>query len=308
MPRFFWVDNVVLTHYARLIKPAGVAIYSALCMHADRQQEAHISLDTICAETGIETREAVLKYLNLLEQHGLIAIVRRPDRRGNVYRLLDVVGEPGTPRPNKPSARVIGAPPAPTPQPVNGTKPVNQAVGKSVDNTTPAAPDTPGTVGFADTSAQELSATPTSTVGISNSSGERTVGKTDSNSPELSVLPTHTRLKTRQSRLPDVSDDDDTHPRARGQGRSSSSPGISRLNLETQYGERAVKMALEVAEGAGKPGSIRYAAGILRNWQREGTMPRKARGINPYDWEPVTRDAGTDPSEWETIGEEGIDS
>lgn len=59
-------------------------------------------------------------------------------------------------------------------------------------------------------------------------------------------------------------------------------------------------MALEIAENAGKPGSLRYAAGVLRNWAREGTMPRKARGINPYDWEPV-RETETNPDDWTAI-------
>jgi hypothetical protein len=85
-------------------------------------------------------------------------------------------------------------------------------------------------------------------------------------------------------------DDDDARARggrrAKSAGRSSSSSSsrISRVDLESQYGERAVKMALAAAEAAGKPGSLRYAAGILRNWDNEGTMPRKARGVNPYDW------------------------
>lgn len=103
----------------------------------------------------------------------------------------------------------------------------------------------------------------------------------------------------------DIKDDDDARARVNGRhaarvSRSSSSSGISRPDLESQFGERAVKMALEIAENAGKPGSLRYAAGVLRNWEREGTMPRKARGINPYDWEPV-RETETNPDDWVSI-------
>lgn len=274
MPRFFWVDNAVLTQYARHIKPQGVAIYSALCMHADRNQEARTSLDTICGETGIETREAVLKYLGILEQHGLIAIIRRPDRRGNIYRLLDVFSEPGTPRPNKPSARVIGQPPAAPPVPANGVQQVKQDVDKSAE----PADNSTGTVGYTDTSETELSATPTSTVGYTDTSETGTVGVADSKAPELSATPTPTRLKTRHKQKLDIPNDDDT--RARGAPGSSSS--LSLEALEDKHGREAVREALRIAGDAGKTGSLKYTAGILRNWAREGTGPPASERVNPY--------------------------
>ena len=286
-PRFYWIDNAVLTQHARHIKPGGLAIYNVLCMHADRNQEARISLDTICTQTGIETREAVLKYLKLLEERGLITIVRRASRAGNVYRLLDLYGAPDAPRPSKPSARIIGDMPA---------KPVKQAVDKSakpVDNFA-------GTVGISDSSAQELSVLPTPVVGISDSSVDGTVGNSDSKAQELSEFPTLTRLDTRLVR-PRLIQDDDRRARA---GKSSSSPDLTRPDLEEKYGERAVRMALEIAETAGKPGSLRYARGVLRNWEREGTTPRRARGADPYAWEPVSE---TDTAEFVSItdGQEG---
>lgn len=261
-PRFLWIDHIVLTQYGRLIKPAGIAIYSVLCMHANRNQEAQISLDTICAETGIETRDSALKYLALLEQHGLIAIIRHTDRRGNVYRLLDVVANPGAPRPNKPSERK------------NGKQPVNQDVDKSAAPVDKSA----AIADVADSSPEELSKISTPPVEKFDSSANGTVGIFDSNTPEVSKISTLTRLDARHKQELDVLDDDDAP--AREDGRSSSS--LSLASLEDQFGPETVQEALAIAAGAGKTGSLRYAAGVLRNWAREGTGPPKSKRINPY--------------------------
>lgn len=268
---FYWIDKCIPTQYARLIKAQGIALYNALALHADRNQEARVSLDTLCNESGIETREAVLKYLGLLEQHGLIAILRHRGQRGNVYQLLDVVANPGATRPNKPSA-----PPAQAPTATNGHKPVIQAVDKSAKTVDKSA----GIVGVADNSPNELSATPTVIVGYTDNSSDSIVGYTDNSGRELSATPTQTRQETRQKTRQDNQDDDE---RAREAPRSSSSspqPGTRKV-LEAEFGTEAVREALVIAAGAGKTGSLRYAAGILRNWEREGTGP-PAQRINPY--------------------------
>lgn len=266
---FYWIDKCIPTQYARLIKAQGIALYNALALHADRNQEARVSLDTLCNESGIETREAVLKYLALLEQHGLIAIIRHRGQRGNIYQLLDVVANPGATRPNKPSA-----PPAQTAPSLNSHKPVNQAVDKSAESVDKST----GIVGCTDNRPNELSATPTVIVGYTDNSDDSIVGYTDNSSPELSATPTQTRQKTRQKTRQDNPDDDD--PRAREAPRSSSSLSLSAL--EDQFGTETVREAFLTAAAAGKTGSLPYAAGILRNWAREGTGPPASERINPY--------------------------
>ena len=276
-PGFYWVDNHVLVAYAGRIKPHGIAIYSALCMHAGRSQTTHVSLDTLRAETGIDTKESVLKYLAVLQEVGLIRITRRPGRAGNVYQILDVFSNAGAVRPSKPSARIVGDVPA---------KPVKEAVDKSAKPVDKSATSGQGMVGVTD---------------HSEKNGRRNrplpdaemVGVTDHSGDKWSATPTGTRENI--DTIVRIEKDDDRRARA---GKSSSSPDLTRPDLEEKYGERAVKMALEIAETAGKPGSLRYARGVLRNWEREGTTPRRARGTDPYAWEPVNE---TDAAEFVSI-------
>lgn len=75
----------------------------------------------------------------------------------------------------------------------------------------------------------------------------------------------------------DPTKDDDEPPSS-----SSSSPAPSWESLESQYGPDMVRRAIDAAPDV-KRTSVRYIAGILKNWTREGTARRvKPARSDPY--------------------------
>lgn len=78
----------------------------------------------------------------------------------------------------------------------------------------------------------------------------------------------------------DLLKDDDEQPSSS----SSSSPAPSWEMLETQFGPDMVRRAIDAAPDV-KRTSVRYIAGILKNWTREGT----ARRVKPARSDPYAR-------------------
>lgn len=247
---FYWIDDALNLKYAPTIKAAGLAIYTVLALHARRTGRCSLSLDTIAHEAGLSTREAVISGLARLEEAKLVRVDRSPGRKANEYTLLDIF-EPANQRPSKPSKPASSAP----------------------------------TVGKADSSSPQLSVFPDSTGGFS----APTVGKTASLSLQLSEKPTQTRQQ--QTIEPNIEPDDDDRRATDAQSvdksvdksSSSSIPNFQNWEeLKTHYGDDAVARAIAAARDD-KKDSLRYVAGILLNWQREGTAQRRRGGRERSD-------------------------
>ena len=93
---FFIVDNVIIDHYASIIGPFPTLVYSALCRHADYStRETFPSLSTIAKELGI-SRMTVIRAIQCLVTHGLIARKSRKSKSGdpdtNIYIILEPWG------------------------------------------------------------------------------------------------------------------------------------------------------------------------------------------------------------------------
>jgi hypothetical protein len=89
----FFVDNAIIDEYGDQLGPYGLAVYVALCRHADiDSQECYPSHRTLAKETGMKTA-SVRKALHNLEALGLVSIKGRCREDGsqtsNLYTLLE---------------------------------------------------------------------------------------------------------------------------------------------------------------------------------------------------------------------------
>jgi len=88
---WFYLDNEYLNGLGKYLGLPAIGIYVSLCRHADNEQRCFPAQELIAEELGISNR-TVIKYLNLLRKHNVIAIER--ERKGrkwaqNVYYLID---------------------------------------------------------------------------------------------------------------------------------------------------------------------------------------------------------------------------
>lgn len=87
----YYIDNELLELCGDILKPHGIAIYNVLAKHANsKTQRCFPSYETIMKQSGVGRRNTVTKYLNLLEEHNLIAIERSVGKKPNLYFLIDV--------------------------------------------------------------------------------------------------------------------------------------------------------------------------------------------------------------------------
>jgi hypothetical protein len=101
-PRRFFVDNTIIYDYGPVIGPYGIAVYCALCVHADKDtQNCYPSHRLLAKEIGCSERK-VRDVLKQLKDLGLIAVHhrKRKDNNGqttNDYFLLDPPARDATP-------------------------------------------------------------------------------------------------------------------------------------------------------------------------------------------------------------------
>jgi hypothetical protein len=88
-PGWFRVDDEIIDVYGPEIGCHGIAVYSALAKHADRQEESYPGLRLLCKELKIG-RKKLLETLDQLKVLGLIDIEPGDRKSVNVYTLLDV--------------------------------------------------------------------------------------------------------------------------------------------------------------------------------------------------------------------------
>ncbi|HUT15014.1 MAG TPA: helix-turn-helix domain-containing protein, partial [Anaerolineae bacterium] len=91
--RRFFIDNVIVRGYGWIIKAPGIAIYNALCLHADLEdQNCWPSQQLVADEIGVSLT-TVKHYLRLLRELGLVGWQHRDEeglgQTSNIYYLLD---------------------------------------------------------------------------------------------------------------------------------------------------------------------------------------------------------------------------
>jgi hypothetical protein len=88
----FCVDDAYVNGWAKHLKPSALAVYVSLCRHADKEQSAFPSQETIAKEHGIGVR-TVKSKIKLLEQWNIIKREKVRSKEGkwlnNTYYLLD---------------------------------------------------------------------------------------------------------------------------------------------------------------------------------------------------------------------------
>lgn len=88
----FFLDDAYVNGWAKYLKPFALAVYVSLCRHADKEQSAFPSQDTIAKEHGI-SRRTVIDKLQLLQQLNIIRFEKVRSKKGkwlnNTYYLLD---------------------------------------------------------------------------------------------------------------------------------------------------------------------------------------------------------------------------
>lgn len=91
---WFWLDNVLLDEYAKVIGPNATLVYIALSRHADNElQNCWPSMDTIAEKCGIKSRNTVAKGIKMLQTYNMIEVQESINpangkRLNNVYTLL----------------------------------------------------------------------------------------------------------------------------------------------------------------------------------------------------------------------------
>ncbi|MCE9585055.1 helix-turn-helix domain-containing protein [Candidatus Nomurabacteria bacterium] len=86
----FWVDNEIIEKYGPKLKSSGIAIYCTLARHANsKTQSCFPSYPTIMKFSGIGKRNTVSKYIKIIEELGLILVLRNKKRQPNIYFLMD---------------------------------------------------------------------------------------------------------------------------------------------------------------------------------------------------------------------------
>ncbi len=88
----FCVDDAYVNGWAKHLKPSALAVYISLCRHADKEQSAFPSQETIAREHGIGVR-TVKSKIKLLESWNIIRREKVRNKEGrwlnNTYFLLD---------------------------------------------------------------------------------------------------------------------------------------------------------------------------------------------------------------------------
>lgn len=88
-PGWFRMDDEIIEVYGPEIGVHGIAVYSALCKYANKEESSHPGLRLLCEKLKIG-RKKLLDTLAKLESVGLIEVEPGDRVSVNVYTLLDV--------------------------------------------------------------------------------------------------------------------------------------------------------------------------------------------------------------------------
>ena len=304
---WFWIDNEVLDRFGPQIGAYGLAVYAALARFADgHTRVAFPAVLTIATQLGIH-RTTVITAIKSLEntEPPLITVTFGGGRTANTYTLNDLspqMNSKDSPHPKQHAA---------TPTAAVGHTDSSRRPQRQQLSATPTA-----AIGHTDSSyrpqRQQLSATPIAAIGHSDSSYR------PQRPEQYSYNNTHITIPIEQ-------DDDDARAREHARANddnalsssSPSSPSSPSLesssfqppvletweDLEGEYGVELVRQAVEAAP-EDKRNSLKYVAGILKNWRREGADQRRNRRKRS---DPFTHDAGGAGGAEEVCAPDGAD-
>lgn len=86
---WYWIDRGILKLYGRIIKPSGIAVYSALAYFANNKNQACFpSQRAIANLVGLE-RRTVIRKIGQAKRLGLISVVKK--RGSCLYVLLSPI-------------------------------------------------------------------------------------------------------------------------------------------------------------------------------------------------------------------------
>lgn len=86
-PGYLRVYNDLFDKFGAVLGPYGLAVYMALCRHADQDDECWPAYGTIARETGMSRRKAIYEIQKMEQLH--IIEVERNHHTSNVFALLD---------------------------------------------------------------------------------------------------------------------------------------------------------------------------------------------------------------------------
>lgn len=92
-PGWHWADNKIIDAYGAKLKPYGLAIYYALCRHANQNGECWPSYTTLAEETGMSRDKAMRTVKELLKLKLIEKQTRQYARKGpasNLYILVKI--------------------------------------------------------------------------------------------------------------------------------------------------------------------------------------------------------------------------
>ena len=77
---WYWVSKSILSHYGRILKSSGLAVYNALASYANsKSQTCFPSQQTIADRIGL-CRETVNRKIKILKKIRLVKVIRNKDR------------------------------------------------------------------------------------------------------------------------------------------------------------------------------------------------------------------------------------
>lgn len=98
-PGWHWAYHEIIDEYGGKLGPHGLAIYYALCRHANENRECWPSYQTLAHETGMSRRQAIREVGRLLAMGFIGKVSRFEDKYGdqdtNLYVLLDPTPQKG---------------------------------------------------------------------------------------------------------------------------------------------------------------------------------------------------------------------
>lgn len=98
-PGWHWAYHETIDKYGSKLGPHGLAIYYALCRHANENRECWPSYQTLAHETGMSRRQAIREVGRLLAMGFIGKVSRFEDKYGdqdtNLYVLLDPTPQKG---------------------------------------------------------------------------------------------------------------------------------------------------------------------------------------------------------------------
>ena len=275
---WLWIDNEVVDRFGPQIGAYGLAVYAVLARFADnRTRVAFPAMPTIAALLNV-SKNTILTAIKSLEstEPPLLTVTVGGGRSANTYTLNDL----------SPHKRL----PSPTPQ---------EAIADHTNGSRAPREGQPFTTRMAPL--HHVKGTPSPREGelysYNYTHGTIPIEQDDDDARARE----HARANDDNA----LSSSSSSSPSSPSLESSSSQPPVLETweDLEGEYGVELVRQAVEAAPDD-KRNSLKYVAGILKNWRREGADQRRNRRKRS---DPFAHDAGQAGGAEEVCAPDGAD-